>query len=484
MTYIETVIDVRMSLSVRPESSQLECAFSFGGEEFRAVTSLLSAQLLNGHRREMRLAIRNFHPSHSVLPEIRRELRRIIPRRAITLLRNVITQKPEISTLSLEIMLNDPTILESYPWEVLSDPGMLVDRRIAVVIWRSVPRQKVPRRPSSAVLLVGSAPLDTTSTNAPEEIAHLARIIGSHAGIHPYARPSITFKNFVDLLLALHPSVIHIVAHGSIRGFQFQRDPEFSRDHDDIPPQELATYLATSSTANLVLLNACDSANPWDDRIPMARQIATDSSTTAIGMSAEVPSVVGANFSESFFQALMSGYSTIEAFGGAVRAIRRSKKFTTLWSIPVMYAPPASNVIIFPTGPLGRVRLQCQELRRQLRQLENEAADCIEDAVYASDTVTGLGAVAIRLAYIRDLLDEIEPSALQGPDYLYSRLLLSQTRTHSKQALQELGITLRNIGGRHHSREQRMQAVRSVRRTLGGQARAFTQLEYKFSDFS
>jgi CHAT domain len=482
MERADTIIPARMSLNVRVQPSQLECAFTVDGREFRTATPLFSDKLLSDHHKEVVLATQGFRPSSSVAPFIRRELQRIIPRPAKALLRDVALRRPEATAIALEIKLNDPLILERYPWELLAGYKMLPDRKVAVIVWRSVATPTLPRRPSSSVLLVGSASFDTTSTNAAEEIAHLARLIDKYSGIHPYPRPSITFTGFASLLLAIRPSVIHIVTHGDIRGFQFQEESEFSSTHFDILPQELAGYLATSPTANLTVLNACDSANSWDYPTSMARQIATSSSTTTIGMSTEIPNTVGAAFSKNFFHALVAGCSTIGAFGRAVEVIRRAKKFTTLWSVPIMYAPPDSNVILFPADPLGRIRLRFQELGRQLNQLETEAAGLIDNAAAASTPKRGLGVAAIRLAYVRHLIDDLEqPSTLQEPEYVYPKLLLRQTRNHSIQALEELSSGLRNLQNERRPGRQPALTARSIQQILRDQASAFARVERAFT---
>jgi CHAT domain len=479
----DTIIPVRMSLSVHPESPQLECAFSYDGNEYRASTGLVDLQLLRAYRQEIALATQGYRRPSSAFPSMLRELQHIIPRPAIAILQRLSIHRPEATTLALEIMLNDPDILECYPWELLSEPGLLVDKKMAVVVWRSVARPKRSRHMSSAVLLVGSASFDATSTNAPNEIALLARLLRNCVGIHPCEYPSITFTRFIDLLRALQPSVIHIVTHGDIHGFKFQQDPDFSRTHYNILPQELGGHLATSSSAGLVLLNACDSASTWSDRPSMARRIATDSSAITIGMSAEIPSIVGFGFSESFFRALALGCSTIAAFASAIDAIRREEKFAALWSVPIMYAPPQSNVILFPTDVRGQVRIRFQELGRQLRQLESDTASLTNYGTpLAPGSVPSIGSVSIRLAYIRDLLDELETPALEGPEHFRPRLLLTQARDHAGRALEDLGIALGSLRDPRRSREQRAHATRSIRLVLREQARTFAQLEREFAD--
>ena len=181
-----TVIPARISLSVQPELSQLECAFSFNGEGFpRRSAPLPSQQLLEAYRSDIKLAAAGFPVTSSSTQSMRRELQKIIPRAVIAAVRNVVAAVPEATTLALEIRLNDPEILDPYPWELLSDRGILADRKKAVTVWRSVPAPKFSRRPSSSVLLVGSASFDTTSTDAAGEIAVLAELLRNSTGIHP-----------------------------------------------------------------------------------------------------------------------------------------------------------------------------------------------------------------------------------------------------------------------------------------------------------
>jgi hypothetical protein len=482
---LDTIITVRMSLNAKPESSQLECALTYQGDEFsRTSTPLLNQELLKGYRQEIALAILGLPEASNGVSSVQRELGKIIPPEAAAFLRKATAQRPEASTLSLEVMLNNPAVLDLYPWELLSQPGLLVDPRIAVVVWRSVPKPRLLKRPSSAVLLVGSASFDTISTNAPGEIAFLAEMLEDSTGIHPWQRPSVTFAQFAELIKALEPSVIHIITHGDIDGFQFQQYPDFSRSHVDIPAQEIGTYLATPGTANLIFLNACHSASQWDGRPCMARQIAERSSAATIGMSAEIPNIVGFDFSKNFFRALVSGESLIEAFGSAARSIRQENKFARLWSAPIMYAPPDSNVVLFPTAPTARLRLRCQELGRQLRQLDSEIA-ALTDYYHisgAAGSTPGVGAIKLRLAYIRDLVNELGTPALEEPARVRVRLLVSQRQAQADPALAQLRVMLEGLQDPTRSRQQRGTASRSIRSALSDQIQAFDQLEFEFSD--
>jgi hypothetical protein len=478
-----TIVTARLSLSVRPAQPQVECAFSCEGEEVsRTATPLPNQGLLRKCRDEIALAAHGHQRARSDLPSLQRELRRVISRSAISFLRAMLTQRPEVDTLALEVMLNNPDALDGYPWELLSQQLRVADRVVTMVVWRSVAAERPDRSPSRAVLLVGSASFDAISTNAPNEIAYLGNLLRGYTGIHPHEHPSITFMRFANLLQALKPSIIHIVTHGTMDGFQFQRDPDFPKDHDDITPQEIGTYLASSPTANLVILNACNSARSWNDRPALARHIATMSRTTTIGMAAEIPNEIGADFSKDFFHALALGKSTIEAFGSAAHAIRRAKKFATLWSSPVMYAPPESNVILFPADPMGRMRLRFQELDSQLRQLDSEIAALFDySSQLRPDCGPGIGTMKIRLAYIRGLLNEPVAPGLEGPAHVHGRLSLAQARDHAGPVLTQLRGALERLQDPRRPRDEWVRTAYHVRETLARQRRTLAQLEREFT---
>jgi hypothetical protein len=473
-----TLIPARLSVSVRADAGPLVCALSVADQEFRQEIPLLAPGLLDRHRIEVDYATQGLRPRDTVLPELRRALVRAVPRPGREWLRRIIAEAGEHASLAVEVMINDSLVLERYPWELLAHPGLLVSRDSPVIIWRSVRTARRARNPSSAVLLVGSASFDAISTNAPEEISHLAWLFEGYRGASAYPFPGVTFNDFVQRLAALTPAVVHIVTHGNLRSFQFQQDAQYSKSHYDIPSQELSGYLAESSTASLIVLNACDSANSWQEVLPIARQIATDGSLAVIGMSAEIPNLVGAEFSEHFFLALLAGASMLEAFGRAARAVQHIKKFSYLWSVPVMYAPPESNVILFPADPVGRMRLQLQELHSQLRQLETDVAAFIENIeIGRNGTVPGLGTTAIRLAYIRDLIDAIEPSTVPLTVYFGPIAQLASVRASARRKLAEPSSSLGSLRDLSQSRAERLRVLRSVIAATREQARAFAEVE-------
>ena len=103
------IVSARLSLSVRPAQPQLDCAFSCEGEEVsRTAKPLPNQGLLRKCRDEIALAAHGRPRAPSNLPSMQRELRRVISRPAIAFLRAMLMQRPEVDTLALEIMLNDP----------------------------------------------------------------------------------------------------------------------------------------------------------------------------------------------------------------------------------------------------------------------------------------------------------------------------------------------------------------------------------------
>jgi glycosyltransferase involved in cell wall biosynthesis len=467
-----TILAAQMNVTVRQRPPQLECVLSCRGEEFRGSAPLLDDRLVRQGHEEIGLQAQGIRRPTSVIPQVRRRLMASIPRQAISFLRQV-AQAPTISTLALEISLGEPAVLDPYPWELLAERGFLADPGIAVAVWRSVKSPKQPTPRSSAVLLVGSASPDgAVATTVPDELDTLTRLLRECPVIHTHAHSDIAFPGFAQMLRALQPSAIHIVTRGKLSDFRFNDD-----SGADSPPHEIGAYL-TSVTADLIVLNAGGSASSLDGGTVLARQIATTSPATTVGMAADIPGPVGPYFSQGFFGALALGCSVIEAFGSAVQAVQQKIEFSYLWSTPIMYARPDSNVILFPADATGRMRLRFQEIVGQLHQLESDTAELAEhDSPWPPTGVPGVGAAMIRLAYIRDLITELDVSSLDEMDRIHWGLRLSQARSDAKRELGKLEPALRALRDSRHPREQRAQAKRSVRRCLSEQARVFATLE-------
>jgi outer membrane murein-binding lipoprotein Lpp len=143
-----------------------------------------------------------------------------------------------------------------------------------------------------------------------------------------------------------------------------------------------------------------------------------------------------------------------------------------------MYAPPESNVILFPANPVGRMRLQLQELQGQLRQLEADVAAFTEHfETGRRGPVPGLGTASIRLAYIRDLIDAIEPSALPSAAYFGAIVALGSARASARRKLTELSSSMGSLRDQSQARAERVRVLRSVIAATREQARAFAEVE-------
>src|SRR6185437_17170777 len=89
-----TIIPVRMSLSFRPESPQIECAFSYNGKELSRIrTPLPNPQLLEAYRNDIKLAAAGFPVTGSSLRLMRRELRKIIPKTMAAIVSDAVVQR-------------------------------------------------------------------------------------------------------------------------------------------------------------------------------------------------------------------------------------------------------------------------------------------------------------------------------------------------------------------------------------------------------
>ena len=160
--------------------------------------------------------------------------------------------------------------------ELLAEPGLLVPPETEVAVWRSVAKSPPDeRQASTAVLLAGSASLDSVPPFAREEVEQINRLLGEYRWVKPLPYPSITFGDFSETLEVIRPAVVHVVVHGSTNGFKWQASRTLSESHYTITPQELAGCLARSATS-VTVLNACDSATASSGSDPAARLISEE----------------------------------------------------------------------------------------------------------------------------------------------------------------------------------------------------------------
>jgi hypothetical protein len=327
--------------------------------------------------------------------------------------------------VNLEIRVNDRA-LENYPWELLAEPGLLAPPETEVAVWRSVATSPLDeRQASTAVLLIGSASLDSVPPFAREEVEHLTQLLGEYRWVKPLPYPSITFGDFSETLEVIRPAVVHVVVHGSTDGFQWQASRTLSESHYTITPQELSGCLARSATS-VAVLNACDSATASADSAPAARRISQERGATTIGMAAELPASVGIAFAEDFYRKLAVGATVIEAHSHAVRSIRDMSGFANLWSVPVMYSS-SPNLVIFPASSHARARLSFDEVSSHLERLGEEIGGVADRRDWASgDWAEKTAASTVRIRYVRGVLATLTKILDERPDDLFYALRLGQ----------------------------------------------------------
>ena len=373
--------------------------------------------------------------------------------------------------VELEIAVNDRA-LENYPWELLAEPGALAPPDADVAVWRSVRSRPAQRQASTAVLLIGSASVDTAPPFSHEEVGQLAELLAQYSWINPLPHPSITFGYFSHLLNVIRPTVVHLVVHGSTDGFQFQASGTAPKSHYEIPVQELAGRLALSAPS-VVVLSACDSATASQDSDPVARRISLDAATTTIGMAAKLPAEIGMAFAEEFYQDIALGATVLEAHSHAAASIRAISGFANLWSVPVMYSTEP-NLVIFPTDPRARARLGFDEVSTHLAKLETEIDGPARHHEWTSgDWAQNTAASSVRIAYVRDVIATLTKTLDERPADLLYALRFRQGCDDLESSLAEVSARLwrltdpsSSLHERAHSFEIMSECLVSTRHTL------------------
>jgi hypothetical protein len=418
-----SILSARLDLSLQRKS--VISSFYFGELELHGGADVPDPDVLNRFQNAITYATQGDNSGLDDCRRMRDALIVCLPAQLRSLLSGSLKDLNKGSLVALEVSLNDRA-LEKYPWELLGEPGILSSSAHPIAVWRNVSTRLPAERPANTgVLLVGSAAVDSIPPFTHEEIGHLKRLLDEYGWITPLPYPSITFGDFSRMLDIVRPAIVHVVAHGSIYGFQFQDSNTFPRSHYDIPPQELAGRL-TRSTASVVILNCCDSATVPSDEDSAARRISQDTAMTTIGMAAQLPSSIGILFAEQFYRTIALGSTVIDAYNRAIQQIRDASNFANLWSVPVMYSTEP-KIIIFPTDPRARVRLSLSEISSHLTELEEE----IESLAGYQDWSPGDWAEhtaksEVRVAYAQDALGALTITLNQQPIDLFDALSLRQ----------------------------------------------------------
>ena len=275
--------------------------------------------------------------------------------------------------VSIELTLNSAA-LEKYPWELIADPETLCGDAADVTVWRRVPPPREPplRHWTTRILLTGSAAMRRTPPFVREELKWIAGELAP-LNLDPVQLADIQ-PDLGRLLTEHRPGAFHLVAHGTSAGITFQAQPGPTPDELHIAPAFLGRALEESAVW-VASFNCCDSATPATSQIrPVAHQIAERSGAVTIGMAGLIRPYPGARFAQTFYHWLGRGRSVLEAYHLGVRAVRADPVYSTMWSIPVMYANEA-EVIPFPVSDEARIRLGLGQIRDHLIALGAEFED-------------------------------------------------------------------------------------------------------------
>ncbi len=419
--------DGRASLSARLAlnltGNSIDSSFYCDKDERHGKAEFPTAKVVQGYQQAIAHALLGDDSGIGDCQRMRDTILSCLPPDSRELLKSRAQGLSEDSLVKLEIRVNDRA-LENYPWELLAEPGLLVPPETEVAVWRSVAKSPPDeRQASTAVLLAGSASLDSVPPFAREEVEQINRLLGEYRWVKPLPYPSITFGDFSETLEVIRPAVVHVVVHGSTNGFKWQASRTLSESHYTITPQELAGCLARSATS-VTVLNACDSATASSGSDPAARLISEERGATTIGMAAELPARIGIAFAEDFYRKLAVGATVIEAHSHAVRSIRAMSGFANLWSAPVMYSS-SPNLVIFPASSHARARLSFDEVSSHLEKLRTELGAVADHRDWNSgDWAENTAASAMRITYVRDLLTTLTKILDEQPANLLYALRL------------------------------------------------------------
>jgi hypothetical protein len=474
-----SAVPARLELSLRKNSiaSSFYCRYG----ELHANADHPPWEAVNGYQQAIELANAGDESGRDNCGRMSQAILACLPPALPSLLKHFVQGLSGRPLVELEIVINDRG-LENYPWELLAEPGLLTPPGVDVAVWRGVSLPPAERQASSAVVLIGSASLDLIPPFNHEEVGFLAQLLGAYSWIKPLPYPSITFGDFANVLNVIRPVVVHVVVHGSTNGFQFQDSEATSKNHYDIPAQELAGRIAASA-ASVVVLNACDSATSSADSAPAARRICEVAKTTAIGMAAQLPAEVAIGFAEEFYRHLALGASVVEAYSRAAHGIRDMPGFANLWSVPVMYST-RPNLVIFPTDSRAHARFGFNEVSGHLKKLEAEIDRLVghEDWT-AGDWAENTAATAVRIAYVRNVLTTLTTTLEDRQADLLYTLPLRQSCDDLRSSLEELGARLRRLTDPSSSRHERARALNvmtdcrsSIGHTLWRITRMFAEL--------
>jgi hypothetical protein len=346
---------------------------------------------------------------------------------------------------AIELTLTDRQ-LERYPWELIADPAALRAGPLPITVWRSVLSPLDPpvrKRWTSSLVLAGR-------TAVRDELAVIRSELSGYSQIRVFDCPGIP-SSFRPLLKEHPPAAFHLVAH------------ESTLDDLTINPESFATDLGQSGVW-VAVVSCRDSATvPSRESRPPAYEIAKRSGAATIGMAGLTQPDMSALFAAAFYRCLAGGFSALQGYHVAVRGIRDHGIYSTMWSIPVMYAR-TPNVIPFPADDQTRVRLGLEQVRFHVATLDRELKDLEgRDFRSAGEWARQTATPIVRTDCISEYLDEATapvPAAL--PDERQDEI--NDARDELRSALSETADSLARLSRPEAQERRKALAKLQVRR--------------------
>jgi hypothetical protein len=298
--------------------------------------------------------------------------------------------------------------------------------------------------------------------------------------LHPYPQVKADFGH---LLTRHRPVALHLVAHATSEGVQFQAEQGATLDELDIDPQIIGAELGRSDVS-VAVFNCCDSASvPRSGGRPAAYEIASRSGAAAIGMAGLLQPYVGALFASTFYRRLAGGASVLQAYRQGVESVRAHERFSTMWSIPVMYSR-ASNVVPFPAGDEARARLRLAHIRGHMGALDGELAGLASRrCTSAGEWAQAAGTPAVRIGCIKSYLGGLAGArAGTTREVIRHRRYLERATDELESALSGTAETLEALGSPHSGAGERRVALAGLDTDRRRHERLLRRLDALFED--
>ena len=386
--------------------------------------------------------------------------------------------------ITIELTLLDSG-LEKYPWELIADPSSLCGGATDIIVWRSIQfpfDPPVRKRWTNNLLITGTAAMLRVTPFIHDELAWIKNELNDYHDIQVFCHPGVT-PNIRRLLKEHHPVVFHLVAHATSSSIQFQARPGPTLKELQIDPRFVATDLGRSGVW-MAVFNCCDSAtSPSYDRRPPAYEIAERSGAATIGMAGLIQPYIGGLFATTFYRCLARGFSAVQAYHEAICCIRDHDTYSTMWSIPVMYAT-TTNVIPFPIDDQARRRLDFEQMRLQVKALDRELQTLVRGNYHRPGEWAKQTAVPLqRTACIGSCLTAatvIRTAAT--PDERRRRYYITDARHEFRSALHATATSLSRLSALSVGAAERRKALRELSIHRARHKRIFETLDELFNE--